>query len=292
MDKKAAAVYFIVLLVIIEAEYVITYHSPAIGLWVYALLLFTLIALSTLPMMRMKLLKERLEDRYMLKPIILAKYFPTNVDVARTKDSSMKKEDDFSNFLKCLTLAPLIRILSTSMPIATLEQIFWFAVINTPLIVVALLIARSQNMSRKDLGLTLGNPTQQLAIACSGLVLGMIDYAFLKPPPLIASLDPAALILPALILLIFTGFSEELIFRGLIQKNAAKVMGSGRSLVLTSLMFAAMHIGWKSFPDLIFVFGVGMFFGYAYQKTGSLTGITLAHGLTNIMLFLIIPFIL
>jgi hypothetical protein len=292
MNKKAAAVYLMVLLIVVDAELAMTYYSVTAGLCIYALLLFALIALSILPLMRKKLLKERLTDRYMLKPVILAKYFPTNVDVARTKDASMKKEDDFSNFLKCLTLAPLIRILSTAMPIATLEQIFWYAIINAPLLVVAYLIVRAQGLGLKSVGIRMGNPATQLAVGCSGILLGVMDYSLLRPSPLIASLDPAALILPALILLIFTGFSEELVFRGIIQKNAEKMMGGFNGLVLTSALFAAMHIGWKSFPDLIFVFGVGMFFGYVYQKTGSLMGITLAHGITNITMFLIAPFIL
>jgi membrane protease YdiL (CAAX protease family) len=38
-----------------------------------------------------------------------------------------------------------------------------------------------------------------------------------------------------------------------------------------------------------FVFVASLFLGWAYEKTGSLLGITLAHGLTNILLFIVLP---
>jgi len=42
---------------------------------------------------------------------------------------------------------------------------------------------------------------------------------------------------------------------------------------------------------VLFVFAVAMFFAWAVKRTGSLLGVTLAHGITNIMLFVVIPFL-
>jgi hypothetical protein len=61
-------------------------------------------------------------------------------------------------------------------------------------------------------------------------------------------------------------------------------------IVYVSVLFAILHMGFHSVLDVLFVFGVAMFFGWAVKKAGSLLGMTLAHGLTNIMLFLIFPF--
>ena len=36
---------------------------------------------------------------------------------------------------------------------------------------------------------------------------------------------------------------------------------------------------------------VGAFFGWVSQKTGSLLGVTLAHGITNVLLYLVVPFL-
>jgi membrane protease YdiL (CAAX protease family) len=43
---------------------------------------------------------------------------------------------------------------------------------------------------------------------------------------------------------------------------------------------------------VVFVFVVALVFAWMVKKTGSLFGVTLAHGLTNSMLFVIAPFIL
>jgi membrane protease YdiL (CAAX protease family) len=37
---------------------------------------------------------------------------------------------------------------------------------------------------------------------------------------------------------------------------------------------------------------VGLFFGWVVQRTRSLLGVTLSHGLTNIVLFLVMPYLL
>jgi len=41
---------------------------------------------------------------------------------------------------------------------------------------------------------------------------------------------------------------------------------------------------------VLFVFAVAMFFAWVVKRTGSLLGVTLAYGITNVMLFLVIPF--
>lgn len=50
-------------------------------------------------------------------------------------------------------------------------------------------------------------------------------------------------------------------------------------------------MGFLSWPDIVFVFVVALFFGWVVQRTGSILGVALAHGITNIVLYLIAPFI-
>ena len=82
---------------------------------------------------------------------------------------------------------------------------------------------------------------------------------------------------------------EELIFRGVLQRSAVQAF-SGWGIVYVSLLFAILHMGFLSWLDIIFVFAVALFFGWVVKKTGSLLGVTLSHGLTNIVLFLVAPF--
>jgi membrane protease YdiL (CAAX protease family) len=189
-----------------------------------------------------------------------------------------------------MMVLPMIRIVGLSLPIMQVPHIYWFPLISIPLFAASYTLIRNQRLDRKKIGLILGNIPLQLLIALSGLVLGFIEFLILKPEPLIPTFSILPFIAAAIILLISTGFAEELLFRGILQRNAENVFGNIFGLLYASLLFTSLHIGWHSFMDLVFVFGVAMFYGYMFQKTRSLFGITLSHGLSNSVLFLIMPF--
>ena len=123
----------------------------------------------------------------------------------------------------------------------------------------------------------------------SGILFGIGEHYILRPASLIAELTWQQAWLPALILLVTTGFVEEIIFRGVLQRAAVGVFGWW-GIVYISLIFAILHIGFLSWLDVIAVFVIALFFGYVVKITGSLSGVTLAHGITNTMLFVVMPF--
>jgi membrane protease YdiL (CAAX protease family) len=195
-------------------------------------------------------------------------------------------------FLLALALAPLIRLMSLSMPLLQFDFMFWYMIIGLPLLISAIVVYRLSGYKPGQVGLGLGkNLPLQLAVATGGVGLGYLEYLILRPEPLVESFSLGSLWLPALILLVFTGFLEEWIFRGLMQRAAVGVLQKIGPWYI-SLLFAVLHIGYKSWVDLIFVFMVGFGFSLVAQRTRSLLGVTLAHGLTNISLFLIFPFVL
>ncbi len=191
--------------------------------------------------------------------------------------------------LLTLCLAPLIRLLSMGLPLVNLPQMSWYFLVSVPLFISCGMLIRLLRYSRADLGLRWGNLGLQGLIVLLGLALGALEYAILRPQPLIAALSWQQLVIPALILLVCTGFCEELIFRGVMQRAAYAALGRW-AIIYVAAIFAVLHIGYRSFADLLLVFVVGVVFGLIVQRTGSLLGVTLAHGLTNIMLFLVMPF--
>lgn len=198
-----------------------------------------------------------------------------------------------ARFYLALTLAPLIRILSLSLPLAVFPLVYWYAVVSFPLLAGAAAVAVLNGYRRRELGLTWGSgrPLLQPLIGLAGFPLGLAEYFILRPQPLAPAPDPAAIWLPALILLVCTGFTEEFIFRGIMQKAAADLLGWKTALVLVSFIFAVLHITHLSVVDVVFVFGVAAFFSAVVYRTGSLFGVTIAHGLTNITMYLIWPFV-
>jgi membrane protease YdiL (CAAX protease family) len=204
--------------------------------------------------------------------------------------SSFTNQIDQRRFLLALSLAPLIRMISLLMPFKLFPTIYWYAVVAVPLFVAAFLIARTAHITRQMTGMVLSSLPMQLLVGLSGIILGFVEYVILRPAPLIPALRWDLFLIPALILFVFTGFLEELIFRGLLQSTALPFLRQ-YAIPYIAGVFAVLHLGYRSVPDFVFVFGVALFFGYIVKRSGSIVGVTIAHGLINILLFLVFPFL-
>ena len=191
--------------------------------------------------------------------------------------------------LLSLAFAPLIRLLSLCMPLAGFPLIYWYFIVSVPLFVATALALRTMGLPRGEIGLTLKALPLQILVALTGMSLGYAEYRILQPAPLAQNLAWKEIWLPALILMICTGFAEELIFRGMMQQAVTQALGEGWGILYVAALFAVLHLGYNSLPDVIFVFGVALFFGLARAVTGSIVGISCAHGMTNILLFLTMP---
>lgn len=200
------------------------------------------------------------------------------------------EESAIRRLIMVLFLMPLIRIISFGLPLTAWPQISWYFAASIPLFGGIMLIIQQESWSREELGFTLDNLPLQAVVMLGGLALGWMEYVILQPEPLVSELTWQAIWLPALILLICTGYFEELLFRGLLQSAAISVIGYWPGLLFQAALFAVLHIGYASIIDVIFVFLVGFLFGLVVARTHSLLGVTLAHGLTNIGLFLLWPF--
>ena len=204
--------------------------------------------------------------------------------------ASLIPHHPYHKLLLALSLAPLIRILSLSMPLENVDLVYWYAIVGVPTMIAALVVARTLDLSWRDIGFRLGSLRVQALVASTGVAFGVAEYYILRPQPLIDEFSWSAFWVPALILLIGTGFNEELIFRGVMQSASKEALGK-RALLYVAVVFAVLHIGYKSVLDVAFVFAVGLLFAYIIARTRSLLGITLSHGLTNISLYLVVPFL-
>ena len=193
-------------------------------------------------------------------------------------------------FLLVLTLVPLIRVISLSLPLADFSLSYWFLITSVPLFAAAYVIMRQLDFSWRDLGLGWRSLPLQLLIGSTGVLFGMAEYYILKPDPLVENLSWQQVWLPAAVLLLSTGFLEEYIFRFLMQRTSVERLGHKLGIVYVALFFAVLHIGYRSVVDFLFVLVVGLFFGIVAWRTRSIVGVTISHGLTNIMLFLIVPY--
>jgi uncharacterized protein len=188
-----------------------------------------------------------------------------------------------------LALAPLTRIVSLSMPLAGIPQIWWYPLIYAPLLLATIAIMRLLNQERKQVGLTLRHFPTQMAVAFAGIPLGAAEYFILRPEAVVAHFAWQEVWLPAIILIMCTGFVEELMFRGVLQHSAVRSFGK-MGIVYVSLLFAVLHIGFLSWIDVAFVFFVALYFAWVVNKTNSILGVGLSHGIANTVLYLVMPF--
>jgi len=204
--------------------------------------------------------------------------------------SSLKHgENPVSRLYLSLSLAPLIRIISLAIPLNHFPSYAWYIVVNVPILVASVAMMRVQGIGFKDAGVVFRKPLEVAAIALTGIPFGFIDYFILRPEPLDIGLSFWNLVFLALGLGLSTGFVEELVFRGIMQRDAVEAFGERRGLIGVALVFAALHIGWLSILDLVFVFSVGLFYGFMTLKKGNIIGVSLSHGITNVVLFMVAP---
>ncbi len=77
---------------------------------------------------------------------------------------------------------------------------------------------------------------------------------------------------------ILAPLTEELLFRGLLQKSLSHRMPQIAAVLLAAAIFAAIHLDLYAFPALFVMGGV---FGYLYYRTGSLKVSILLHMINN-----------
>jgi membrane protease YdiL (CAAX protease family) len=205
--------------------------------------------------------------------------------------AALTQDKDLHKLLAALSLAPMIRIASLSLPLPQVPIVYWYLLAPAPIVLGAMAAVRIIGLSRLDLGLTLRRWPLQLAVGLTGIIFGLVEYGILQPEPLAQELSWRALWLPVLVLVLGTGLAEEFTFRGVIQSTATGALGKA-GVLYVALVFALLHLGYKSLADLLFVFGVGLIFGYVVLKTRSILGVTLSHSLTNVTLFLLAPLVI
>ncbi len=198
---------------------------------------------------------------------------------------------DRRHFYWVLAVLALVRVISFAISAHSLPGVWYYVLAETPLMVAALVARRAFGLSWSKIGVQWSRYwVLGLLVVGTGPALGLAESHIIHPAALIGSLSWGHAIVPSVFLIIFTGLTEELLFRGLLQYYAVKIMGNWAGIVFVAVAWSLLHIGWHSAWDVLFVFGVGLVWGWVRQKTGSIVPTTIAHGLANIVLFLIVPF--
>ena len=155
------------------------------------------------------------------------------------------------------------------------------------LIFYPIIVTLKKKKNLSEIGFTLKNWPKTIGWGVSiGLIIVILNRYFFYGEQL-ANFNNLGL---GIIYWAFLAFSQEVFFRGYLQKNLEKAYGNFLGLILASCLFSLWHItvrfypGWMAPISLLKVFSVGLLWGLSFQKTRSLITPCLSHFLVGILL--------
>lgn len=189
-----------------------------------------------------------------------------------------------------LMLLPLFRLLNVAMPIFFHLTIYSYSLVYAPMFLPIYLLMREGMFSFSEAGLTAKDFWFYLPLSVAvGFALGWGEYSILRPEVLIPDAGVRNVLVLFLTMTLFVGVVEEFVFRVALQTVMEERIGAIAGLVVASVFFGFMHSGYHLPLELLYVSFAGLIFGLLFWLTKSLPIIALAHGLTNVSLFLIAP---
>lgn len=199
-------------------------------------------------------------------------------------------ESDASRSLQVLLLLPTLRLLNLSMPVFSETTLDIFIFIYVPMLLPAYLVIRHQGLSLSGSKLSLKKLSGYVLLSVVvGAIIAWGEFLIIQPESLIPDLSFINLLKLSLVMIFIVGFVEELIFRFLLQSRMELSFGRLQGLLIVSLLFGFMHSGYGTLYEVLYVSCAGLVLGYMFQKTGSLSLVSLTHGFVNIFLFGLIP---
>lgn len=195
-----------------------------------------------------------------------------------------------SRIYSVLMLLPLFRLLNVAMPVFFNLTIYSYSLVYAPMFIPIYYIMREKVISTSEAGITPKGFLFYLPLAIGvGFALGWGENNVLHAGALIPDVDLKGILILALTMTLFVGVVEEFMFRSALQTVLEQRLGSLGGLLVCSIIFGIMHSGYRMPSEVFYVSFAGVVFGLLFWLTKSLPIIALAHGITNISLFLVAP---
>lgn len=197
---------------------------------------------------------------------------------------------EIKNVFQSLLLLLLMRIISVAMP-----QFFTTFLLSYPLIYGIMflpiyLIIKNQQISPKEIGMDFRRLHFYLPAALLiGTAAALLERRIIGSIPLIENINISNLLLISIVMFVFVGAVEELIFRSILQTRLEKVLGLNYGVLLSGILFGIMHSSYGIMNEILFAGVFGVFLGYIFQRTRSFPFILVIHGTANVFLFGLLP---
>lgn len=193
-----------------------------------------------------------------------------------------------------LTLAvavlPLVRILSLALPAAIVPIVYWYLEIGLAGIEGIFLVMRRLDLTPQDVGLRRTSVAEVVSVGVIGAVLGIPAYLIAGRLDLGHGGGLVGLAIASAVVVVFVGFFEELLFRGLIQSAGTTLFSRGGVLLsvgATVLMYSAS----LNPRYIVFAALLATFFGLIARRSGSIAAPVAGHAALALMQLVVLPII-
>jgi membrane protease YdiL (CAAX protease family) len=198
-----------------------------------------------------------------------------------------------AQLVQALALVSVFRVVNLSFALIPAVTLYWLMAIYGVMFIPIIGVVAHRKLSRHDLGLTGGLRLTYLIPfgILVGAGLALIEYQILANPALIPAYSLVWLVELSLVMIFVVTLVEELLFRALLQPELVARSGPIVGILITSIIFGAMSLGFANYYELLFAFGAGIIFGVAFYKTKNLPFVITMHAVNNILLFGVLPFL-
>lgn len=198
------------------------------------------------------------------------------------------REDPVLRAVLALTLVPLLRLISFALAID--DDVWTHALAGVPLALALVLVLRQSGASGIVAARGEGRPLAAAGIAAAGVPLGLLGYLILDVE---ARADDPPLVLATAVgvSFVFGGVLEEVLFRGVLQRDLGAALGRS-GVAVACLLYAAVYFGSRSDDYAALHALLGVAFAAARAATGSVAGAALAHGIMASGMLVLWPLVL
>lgn len=175
--------------------------------------------------------------------IFVNAFILTSLLVAAVFDTTLRK------LLACLSIIPAVRLIGFSIPFT--DDFLRIALFYGS--IFALSLGYIICLKVKNTGHSLREIKDLPLMIFIGILIGSLEYSFLPKNSFNLGLSFGS----ALLFFLFFGYTEELLFRGLIQNLAEKITKPLFSILFTSVLYTLVHIN-KGLSGIILAFFISI----------------------------------